>query len=133
MVPEGMVHALHAARRALRPGGLLIDLRPDRHRAPRVAVAGRVAGELIPGSTAMDEAADTAAEALVAEGALRPIERGHLWYRHTFRDRRELDEYIASAARVVGYGRAVAARLAASRGPVVMRRSLAFAIYERRV
>lgn len=79
----------------------------------------------------MDEAADAAVAALVAEGALRPLERGHLWYRHTFRDRGELDEYIASTRRVEGYGRAVAARLAAARGPVVMRRALAFAIYER--
>ncbi|MGH2450090.1 MAG: hypothetical protein ACRDGE_02230 [Candidatus Limnocylindria bacterium] len=131
MAPEGMVHALHAARRALRRGGLLIDLRPDARRAPRIAVAGRVAGELMTGSTGMDEAADAAVAALVAEGALRPLERGHLWYRHTFRDRGELDEYIASTRRVEGYGRAVAARLAAARGPVVMRRALAFAIYER--
>ncbi len=72
-----MVHALRAARRVLKPDGLILDLRPGlQHRRVSVVRAGRV--EPI---AAMREqfddvrAANRAVKQLVAEGRLRLVGR----------------------------------------------------------
>lgn len=129
-----MVDALRSARRALRSGGTLIDLRPDASRPPRLIVGGRVLGRLA-GSAASqvdDTAADGAVASLVDAGLLRRVARGHLWYSTTYASLAEVDAYVRVGRRWDGYARGSrAALLPFSRGPIVSRRSVRFEVLQR--
>ena len=84
-----MVHALSEARRALKPGGRLIDLRPTtRNRSIELALSSATLciGEIDSTSTFSDHvAADAALEAALAAGELR------LEHRTTFHFLSDLD------------------------------------------
>jgi hypothetical protein len=130
-----MVDALRQAHRRLRDGGLLIDARPDGPRRPRILARGRVRTYL--GQTeevdADDAAADAAVAKVVAAGLFRPIRSGGLWYRVTFRDLAELDEYVRTSSRYGGYLNNYRAPLVPFRNePLVMRRAMQFTVFARR-
>ena len=72
-----MVDALHEAHRVLRPGGLLIDARPDSRRPAGVLHGGRTVGTL--GTTR-----DTLVDDRAADRAIARVKRERL-----FRSRRE--------------------------------------------
>jgi len=127
-----MVDALHAAHRAVRPGGTVIDLRPDSVHQPRVFQKRLLRGELQ--ETALAEgdssASDRAVARLIREGLLRPIRTGHFWYSLRFPDRSGLDDWLETSRRLRGYRPGTRARIA-PRTPLIVRRALAYGIYER--
>ncbi|MHB8631899.1 MAG: hypothetical protein ACYC9W_08230 [Candidatus Limnocylindria bacterium] len=130
-----MVDALHQAHRALRPGGTLIDLRPDSAHPPQVTRGGRAVGALYErrGAVADNRFSDRAVARVVREGHLEPIRSGHFWYPLPAMDLVELDAWIAESRRIGGYARGVHAALARDPGrPIVVRRALAYGIYRRR-
>ncbi|HLZ47687.1 MAG TPA: hypothetical protein VKR80_03440, partial [Candidatus Limnocylindria bacterium] len=77
-----MVDALHQAHRAVRPGGTIIDLRPDSAHQPRVTRGGRTLGALYERREAIGDNrhSDRAVARVVREGLLRPIRAGHFYY-----------------------------------------------------
>ena len=129
-----MVDALRSARRALRPGGMLIDLRPDASRPPRLVVGGRVVGRLA-GSAASqldDTAADQAVQSLVAADLLHRVATGHRWCSTTYASLAEVDAYVRAGRRFDRYERGSRAALFPfRRGPIVARRSLKFDVLQR--
>ena len=129
-----MVDALHQAHRAVRPGGTIIDLRPDSDHPPRVLRGGRSVGGLYeqPRAVADNHFSDRAVARVVREGLLRPIRRGSFWYDLPTMDLAELDEWLAESRRIGGYTRGTHARLARDPGrPIVVKRALAYGIYRR--
>lgn len=130
-----MVDALHEARRALRAGGALIDLRPDSSRPPRVFRGRAEAGGLYerPSAIADNHASDRAVARLAREGSLKRLREGHFWYEIRHEDLAALDRFVATSRRIGGYTRGTHAALAVDpRRPVVLRRALVYGIYERR-
>lgn len=127
-----MVDALLAAREVLRRGGIVVDLRPDAQRAPRVLSRGRVVGLLVtrPVAAGDDAAADAAVEKVVAAGRLRDVAAGHLWYQVRFADLAALDDYLSRSPRFADLSPGTRERLA-RRGPVVVRRAIQYRIVER--
>ena len=127
-----MVDALHEARRALRAGGTLIDLRPDSSHPPRIFRGRNEVGGLyeLPVAISDNHAADRAVGRLVREGALKPLRRGHFWYQIPHDDLAALDTFVASSRRIGGYTRGARAALAKDPSrPIVLRRALAYGIY----
>jgi hypothetical protein len=128
-----MVDALHQAHLAVRPGGTLIDLRPDSDHPPRVLRAGRAVGGLFERRDTIVDShfSDRTVARAVREGLLKPIRTGHFWYSLSM-DLAGLDDWIAESRRIGGYTRGTRARLARDSGrPIVVRRALAFGIYRR--
>ena len=130
-----MVDALHEARRALRPKGILIDLRPDSSHPPRIFRGRRHVGDLYerPSAVADNRASDRAVARLVAEGWLKQLRAG--WFRYEIRypDLAGLERFVEGSRRVGGYSRGTHAALRRDPDrPVVVRRALAYGIYERR-
>jgi len=127
-----MVDALLAAKRALRPSGIVIDLRPDARRAPRVLSRGRVVGRLEtrPDAAEDDAAADAAVEKVVAADHYREVAAGRLWYQARFADLAELDDYVSPSARFGGLSPGTRERLR-RRQAVVVRRAIQYRILER--
>ena len=129
-----MVDALRQAHRAVRPGGTIIDLRPDSDRPARVTRGGRVLGRLREhrDATADSHFSDRAVARVVREGSLVPIRRGHFSYALPPMDLPSLDAFLAQSRRLAGYTRGTRARLATDPDrPIVVRRGLAFGIYRR--
>jgi hypothetical protein len=129
-----MVDALHEAHRAVRPGGTLIDLRPDSDHQPRILRGGRAVGGLYerPKAVADNHFSDRAAARVVREGLLKPLRSGHFWYSLPPMDLPTLDDWLAESRRIGGYTRGTHALLARDPGrPIVVRRALAYAIYLR--
>ncbi|MDP9246157.1 MAG: hypothetical protein M3O64_05820 [Chloroflexota bacterium] len=129
-----MVDALREAHRALRPGGTLIDLRPDSDHQPRVFRDGRDVGGLyeLPRAVADSHFSDRAVGRLVREGELRTIRGGHFWYALPPMDLPALDAWLADSRRLGGYTRGTHALLARDPArPIVVKRALAYGIYER--
>lgn len=129
-----MVDALHAAHRAVRPGGTIIDLRPDSAHPPRVVRDGRTVGGFRERAEAVGDsvASDRATRLVVRQRLLREIRRGYFWYRLDFPDLATVDEWLAASRRLAGFSPGTRARLARDPGaPVAVRRALAFAIYRR--
>ncbi|HUQ16475.1 MAG TPA: hypothetical protein VM070_01675 [Candidatus Saccharimonadales bacterium] len=127
-----MVDALHAAHRAVRPGGTVIDLRPDSQHQPKVFQRRVFRGGLQ--ETALAEgdsaASDRAIAQLIAQGLLRPVRTGHFWYSLRFPDRTGLDRWLETSRRLRGYAPGTRGRIDPRAG-LVVRRSLTYGIYER--
>jgi hypothetical protein len=129
-----MVDALHQAHRAVRPGGTLIDLRPDSDHQPRVLRGGRVVGGLYERREAVvdNHFSDRAVLQVVREGLLTPIRAGHFWYSLPPMDLAALDDWHATSRRIGGYTRGTHALLARDpERPIIVRRALAYGIYRR--
>ncbi len=129
-----MVDALRAAHRAIRPGGTLIDLRPDSTHQPRLLRGRADLGGLVERPIAVGDnaASDRAVSRFVRAGLIRPIRSGHFWYRFTMPDLAALDEFVETSLRIGRYGPGARARLAREPDrPIVIRRALAYGIYER--
>jgi hypothetical protein len=129
-----MVDALHEAHRAVRPGGALIDLRPDSDHQPRVFRGGRSVGGLYerPKAVADNHFSDRAVARVVREGLLEPVRSGHFWYDLPAMDLPTLDDWVAQSRRIGGYSRGAHAVLARDPDrPIVVKRALAYGIYRR--
>ena len=129
-----MVDALHEAHRAVRPGGTLIDLRPDSDHPPRVLRAGRTIGGLYERRDAIidNHFSDRAVARVVREGLLKPLRSGQFWYSMPPMDLPTLDDWVAESRRIGGYTRGTHAALAHDAGrPIVVRRALTYGIYRR--
>jgi hypothetical protein len=129
-----MVDALHQAHRAVRPGGTIIDLRPDSDHQPRVVRGGRAVGGLYEQREAVadNHFSDRAVARVVREGLLKPIRAGHFWYDLPAMDLAALDDWLAQSRRLGGYTRGTRAALASHpERPIVVKRALAYGIYRR--
>lgn len=75
---------------------------------------------------------DRAVARVVREGLLKPIRSGHFWYSLPSMDLPTLDDWLADSRRLGGYTRGTHARLARDPDrPIIVRRALAYGIYER--
>ena len=129
-----MVDALHQAHSAVRPGGTLIDLRPDSGHQPRVTRGGRAVGGLYERRDAIvdNHFSDRAVARVVREGLLKPIRKGHFSYELPPMDLPTLDAWLAESRRLGGYTRGTHAMLAVDPArPIVVRRPLAYGIFRR--
>lgn len=130
-----MVDALRAAHRVTRRGGVVIDMRPDAARPPRVIAAGRVRGGLRQSRDGdeRDRRADLAVARAVALGLFRRSgERGVLWHSTSFADLEDLDAYVGDSARYERYAPGTRrALLPFRRGPLSFRRAIKFEVLER--
>lgn len=129
-----MVDALHEAHRAVRPGGVLIDLRPDSDHQPRVLRGGRAVGGLYERREAVADShfSDRAVARVVREGLLRPLRSGHFWYDLPSMDLPTLDAWLAESRRLGGYTRGTRALLARHPDrPIVVKRALKYGIFRR--
>jgi hypothetical protein len=122
-----MVDALHEAHRAVRPGGTIIDLRPDSDHQPRVLRGRQVVGGL-------REQPQAVADSHFSDRAVaRVVRSGHFWYSLPPMDLPALDDWLAESRRLGGYTRGTHALLARDPDrPIIVRRALAYGIYERR-
>lgn len=129
-----MVDALRSAHRAVRPGGLVIDARPDASRPPRVVAGGRVRARLRQSASAdaRDDRADTSVDRLVRAGLYRVVRSGHVWHSIRFADLADLDAYVRDSARYGAYERGTRPKLLPFRGgPLDLRRAIGFEVLER--
>jgi hypothetical protein len=129
-----MVDALYQAHRAVRPGGTIIDLRPDSSHQPLVQRGGRTVGRLYERRDAIvdNHFSDRAVARLVREGLLKPIRSGHFYYSLPPMDLHALDTWLSEARRIAGYTRGTRAVLARDpERPIDVRRPLAYGIYRR--
>lgn len=129
-----MVDALHEAHRAVRPGGTIIDLRPDSDHQPHVMRGRRAVGGLYerPKAVADSHFSDRAVQRVVREGLLKPLRSGHFWYDLPPMDLPTLDAWLAESRRLGGYTRGTRALLARDPGrPIVVKRALKYGIYAR--
>ncbi len=130
-----MVDALHAAHRRLRPAGLVVDVRPDASRHPRIVARGRVRAFLrqTEDADSRDARADEAIERVVASGAFRRVDSGRFWHATVMGDLADLDAYVADNARYADYERGTRRGLIPfKRGTLTMRRAIKFAVLQRR-
>lgn len=129
-----MVDALREAHSAVRPGGTIVDLRPDSAHPPRVFRGRRPVGGLYerPGAVADNHFSDRAIARVAREGLLERFRSGHFWYSLPAMDLPALDAWLATSLRIKGYTRGTRALLAEDPArPVVIRRALAYGIYRR--
>lgn len=129
-----MVDALHQAQRALRPGGTLIDLRPDSDHQPCIFRGQRAVGGLYERRSAVvdNHFSDRAVARVVREGLLTPIRSGHFWYPLPAMDLAALDASLVTSRRIGGYTRGTHVALARDpKRPIVVRRALAYGVYRR--
>lgn len=130
-----MVDALRAAHRVTRRGGVVIDMRPDAARPPRVIAAGRVRGGLRQSRDGdeRDRRADLALARVVALGLFRRrAEHGVVWHSTSFADLEDLDAYVTDSARYERYAAGTRrALLPFRRGPLAFRRAIKFEVLER--
>ncbi len=89
-----MVDALRKVHAVLRPGAVLLDVRPATSRVPRLERGGRVIASLSATDHTRHHAADSAIATLVTEKRLRPLRSGAFWYRYTFADRASLKAWV---------------------------------------
>lgn len=122
-----MVDALNAVHRAIRPKGILLDIRPSADLEPRVEVDGRVVGRLVPGDLGQDRAADDAVLRLTAAGLYEHRRAGHFWHRFSFATLAEFDRWREGTRRFPRYE---GDRLP-PRSRITVRRAIAFIEYRR--
>jgi len=129
-----MVDALRAAHQRVRPGGLVIDARPDASRHPRIVARGRVRAYLRQCEDAeeRDRRADAAVVRVVERGLFQRGETGRVWHGSRFADLAELDDYVNDSARYCDYERGTRrALIPFKRGPLTMRRAIKFEVLAR--
>jgi hypothetical protein len=129
-----MVDALRRTHRALKPRGLLIDVRPDASRVPRVVARGQIRARLQQTEDAdrRDAASDEAIATVKRAGLFRSVGRGHLWHRNTIGDLAALEEYATNSSRYGGLRRGERATLSRyRRGPFQLRRAVKFEVLQR--
>lgn len=129
-----MVDALHEAHAVLRPGGTLIDLRPDSSHPPLVRWGRTEIGGLYERREAVRDhrASDRAVARVVGEGQFRLIRAGQFWYALPKMDLRALDAWVAQSRRIGGFTRGTRAALAKDPEHLInVRRALAYGIYRR--
>jgi hypothetical protein len=129
-----MVDALHEAHAAVRPGGTVIDLRPDSTHRPRVLRGRTAVGGLYERRDAIGDnrASDRAVARVVREGLLKPLRAGYFWYSLPQMDLPALDAWLSTSRRIAGYTRGTHAALAKEPArPITVRRALTYAIYRR--
>lgn len=129
-----MVDALHEAHAAVRPGGTIIDLRPDSGHQPRAFWGRTEIGRLYERRDAIGDnhASDRAVAGLVRDGLLKPLRAGHFYYSLPKMDLAALDEWLATSPRIGGYTRGTRTALAKDPArPITIRRPLTYGIYRR--
>ena len=135
-----MVHALGEIHRVLRPGGILVDARPDsrviayaEHRkGRRVEIYGEVDVNRVEKTS--DQAADAAIERVVRDKIFRTSRKGRFWHRVPFEDLAELRRYLWNHQRFVrrAHWLVDAATLKRdARDPFVIRRPIRYEVLER--
>src|SRR5258707_8537924 len=102
-----MVDALHEAHAAVRPGGTIVDLRPDSGHQPRGLWGRSEVGHLYERRDAIGDnhASDRAVARLARNGLLKPLRAGHFYYSLPRMDLAALDEWVATSRRIGGYTR----------------------------
>lgn len=136
-----MVDALKEAHRILRPGGVLVDARPDsrvfayaEHELPKrkhrqAGVIATARAEL-----ANDRTSDDAVATAVRNGWFRPRRSGRFWHRVLFEDRGAMQRYLSDHARFVHRVRWMVDRAKRRRweeDPWAIRRAVRFGLLER--